>query len=395
MIPSIEEANLYIMHTYDRYPLLLVRGEGTRVWDSKGREYIDFLSGIAVCNLGHCHPRILEAIRDQASKLLHVSNLFYTMPQIELARRICENSFGDKVFFCNSGAEANEAAIKLARKWSREHLGPGRYEIITMEGSFHGRTLATLTATAQEKFHRGFDPLLPGFKYCPFDDLDALREAIDERTCAVMLEPIQGEGGVRVPSEGYLKGVREICDQEGILLILDEVQTGMGRTGRLFAHEHWGIQPDIMTLAKALGGGLPLGAMVARDYVAEAFGPGDHASTFGGNPISCRAGCVVFEELLERGVLENCQRMGDYLMEGLQDLASDLGRVEEVRGKGLMIGVEIDGDAKEIIRRCMRRGVLIGSAGERVIRFLPPLIINESHVDEAIKALEGALSGDG
>lgn len=394
MIPSIEEANRYIMRTYDRYPLLLVRGEGTRVWDSKGREYIDFLSGIAVCNLGHCHPRILEAIRDQASKLLHVSNLFYTMPQIELARRICENSFGDKVFFCNSGAEANEAAIKLARKWSKKHLGPGRYEIITMEGSFHGRTLATLTATAQEKFHRGFDPLLPGFKYCPYDDLDALREAIDERTCAVMLEPIQGEGGVRVPSEGYLRGVREICDQEGILLILDEVQTGMGRTGRLFAHEHWGIQPDIMTLAKALGGGLPLGAMVARDSVAEAFGPGDHASTFGGNPISCWAGCVVFEELLERGVLENCQRMGDYLMKGLQDLASDLGRVEEVRGKGLMIGVELQGPwAKDVVRGCLDRGILLNALGEKVLRIVPPLIVSQADCDRFLEVLREVLKG--
>ncbi len=394
MIASIEEANRYIMHTYDRYPLLLVKGEGTRVWDSEGREYIDFLSGIAVCNLGHCHPKILEAIRDQASKLLHVSNLFYTLPQIELARRICENCFGDKVFFSNSGAEANEAAIKLARRWSREHLGPGRYKIVTMKGSFHGRTLATLTATGQEKFHRGFDPLVPGFKYCPYDDLDALWEAIDDRTCAVMLEPIQGEGGVRVPSEGYLKGVREICDQKGILLILDEVQTGMGRTGRLFAYQHWDIQPDIMTLAKALGGGLPLGATVARDYVAEAFGPGDHASTFGGNPISCRAGCVVFEELLEGGVLENCQRMGEYLMKGLEDLASDLGRIKEVRGKGLMIGVELQGPwAKDVARGCLDRGILLNALGEEVLRIIPPLVVSRADCDRFLEVLREVLRG--
>lgn len=390
----IEEANRYLMNTYDRYPIVLVRGQGVRVWDAEGNEYLDFLSGIAVSNLGHCHPKVVEAIKDQAQRLLHVSNLFYTEPQVELARRICEHSFGERVFFCNSGAEANEAAIKLARKWAEERYGPGRHQIVTMFGSFHGRTMGALTATAQEKFHRGFGPLLPGFKYCPYDDLDALWEAVDETTCAVMLEPIQGESGVRVPSEGYLRGVREICDKKGVLLILDEVQTGMGRTGELFAYRHWGVEPDMMTLAKALGGGLPLGALVAKEEVARAFAPGDHASTFGGNPLGCRAGCVVFDELVHGGVLENCRQMGTYLMEGLKEMASRRGRIAEVRGKGLMIGVEWEGPwAKEIARGLFKKGILVNAIGDRILRILPPLIISREEVDTFLEALEGVIGG--
>lgn len=390
----IEEANRYLMNTYDRYPVVLVRGEGARVWDAEGRQYLDFISGIAVCNLGHCHPKVLEAIRDQAQRLLHCSNLFWTEPQLELARMICENSFGGRVFFCNSGAEANEAAIKLCRKWARKHYGPDRYQIVTMLGSFHGRTMGALSATGQEKFHRGFEPLLPGFKYCPYDDLDALWEAVDETTCAVMLEPIQGESGVRVPSEGYLKGVREICDRKGVLMVLDEVQTGMGRTGELFAYLHWGVEPDVMTLAKALGGGLPLGAVVAKEEVAEAFSPGDHASTFGGNPVSCRAGCAVMDELLHGGVLENCRRMGAYLAEGLRDLAARRGRISEVRGKGLMIGVELEGPwAKGVSRACLERGILVNAIGDRILRVVPPLIVSQGDCDRFLETLSEVLAG--
>jgi len=388
----IEEAERWILHTYDRYPIVVVRAKGTRVWDDSGREYIDFVAGIAVCNLGHCHPRVVEAIRQQAEELLHISNLYYTVPQVELARRLCEHSFAEKVFFCNSGAEANEAAIKLARKYAKMRWGEGRYEIITMRGSFHGRTLATLTATGQEKVQRGFDPLMPGFRYCPFDDLEAVASAIDEHTCAVMVEPIQGEGGVRVPSDGYLRELKEVCEEQGVLLIYDEVQTGMGRTGRLFAYEHWGAEPHIMTLAKALGGGLPIGAMVTTDEVAQGFSPGDHASTFGGNPVSCRAACAVLDELTEGGILENCRRVGDYIMAGLKDLASRDSRIQEVRGKGLMIGVELEGvSAKAVAMKCLEGGVLINAIGDRVLRMVPPLVVTEAEGDKLLEVLEGAL----
>jgi len=392
MTDWMEEERRYVLQTYDRYPVVLVRGEGCRVWDVEGREYLDFVGGIAVLSLGHSHPRIVAAIKEQAERLLHVSNLYYTLPQVELARRICENSFGEKVFFCNSGAEANEAAIKLARKYAKLHLGPERYEIITMENSFHGRTLATLTATAQEKFHKGFEPLVHGFRYCPFNDLEAVARAIGPRTCAVMVEPIQGEGGVNVPSEDYLRGLRELCDEKGVLLIYDEVQTGMGRTGRLFAYEHYGAPPDIMTLAKALGGGIPIGAMVTTDKVAQGFSAGDHASTFGGNPLAARAACAVFDVLLGEGVLENCQRMGEYLMEGLEALKDKYPSVVDVRGKGLLVGMELRGRAKEVALSCLKRGVLINNIGDRVLRFAPPLIVGKEEIDRLCEVLEEVLS---
>jgi len=394
MMDWIEEAERWILHTYDRYPVVIVRGEGARVWDIDGREYLDFVAGIAVCNLGHCHPRVVEALREQAGKLLHVSNLYYTQPQVELAQRICQHSFGTKVFFCNSGAEADEAAIKLARKYAKLRWGPERYEIITMYNSFHGRTLATLTATGQEKFQRGFEPLLPGFRYCPFDDLGAVEEAITERTCAVMVEPIQGEGGVRVPSEGYLRGLKEICRQKEVLLIYDEVQTGMGRTGKLFAHQHEGAPPDIMTMAKALGGGVPIGAMVTTDEVAQAFSAGDHASTFGGNPLAARAACAALDALLQERVLDNCETVGRYLREGLQGLAYRFPQIREVRGRGLMVGVEFEGlSAKEVAKGCLERGVLINAIGERVLRLVPPLIITEVEVDRLLEVMEAVLRG--
>ena len=287
-----------IMNTYKRFPVVLAKGSGAKVWDINGREYLDCAAGIAVCNLGHSHPRIIAAVSEQLGKLTHVSNLYYTEPQTRLAKMLVDHSFADKVFFCNSGAEANEAAIKLARKYAHENMGPDKFELITMKESFHGRTMATITATGQEKFQFGFTPLLEGFTYVPYNDLKALEAAISGKTCGIMLEAIQGEGGVKIPDDNYLAGVREICDRHGLLLIIDEVQTGMGRTGKLFAYEYSGIKPDIMTLAKALANGIPAGAMLATDKIAKAFVPGNHASTFGGNPFAMAAATAVMETML-------------------------------------------------------------------------------------------------
>ena len=381
----------YVMNTYRRFPLVLVRGAGARVWDSDGREYLDMAGGIAVCSLGHAHPKVTAAIQEQAAKLLHVSNLYHIEPQIRFARMLVEHSFADKVFFCNSGAEANEAAIKLARKYGHERLG-GRYELLTMRDSFHGRTLATITATGQEKFQAGFSPLPEGFKYAPFDDLPALETSITGRTCGVLLEPIQGEGGVRIPAAEYLRGVREICNRHGILMLLDEVQVGVGRTGTLFAYEHAGIRPDIMTLAKALGNGFPVGAMLATDRVASAFQPGSHASTFGGNPLAMAACIAVFETLRADGILANCRRVGSRFLEGLRRLQGRHDRIREVRGMGLMIGVELAGDAAEVVGHCMERGLLVITSGSgNVLRFVPPLIITESDADCAVDILDEVL----
>jgi len=389
----MDQANKVIIGTYRRQPVVLVRGSGARVWDSDGREYLDFVAGIAVCSLGHSNPKVVAALRQQAELLTHVSNLYYTVPQIHLAGMLVENSFADKVFFCNSGAEANEAAIKLARKYAHDNLKGDRYEIITMRGSFHGRTLAANTATAQEKFHVGFAPLPEGFRYVPFNDVKALEKAIRKRTCAVMVEPIQGESGVQMPSPGYLEGVRRVCDDQGILLILDEVQTGMGRTGKLFAHEHFGITPDIMTLAKALGNGYPLGALLATDRVASAFGPGTHASTFGGNPLGMAAGIAVLRALLEDGILDNSLEVGAYLRERLGELKKKHFMIQEVRGMGLMVGMDLTIDGASIVQRCLEKGLLINCAGEHILRFVPPLTISQDDVDRAVSILDEALEG--
>lgn len=378
----------YIAHTYNRFPILPVRGKGTRIWDIEGKEYIDFFSGLAVCNLGHCHPKVVRAIQAQAEKLIHVSNLYYIEPQIELASLLCKHSFADKVFFCNSGAEANEGALKLARKYAKEKTGEDRCEIITMERSFHGRTLATLTATGQTKYHKGYAPLMPGFKYVPFNNLKAVREAIGSKTCAVLLEPIQGEGGVNIPSEGYLKGLREICDEKGILLILDEVQVGMGRTGKLFAYEHEDIQPDMLTVAKSLAGGVPIGALLIKEEIARSFEPGDHASTFGGNFLATSAGVAALNAILEEGMLENCRRVGEHFLSRLQEIKERFPFVQDVRGRGLILGMELEMDGAEIVKEMMKRGFLINCTMNKVLRFLPPLIVTEEEVDRMIKALE-------
>ena len=378
----------FVAHTYARYPLLLVRGKGTRVWDKEGREYLDFVSGLAVCNLGHCHPKVVKAIQDQAEKLIHVSNFYYIEPQIQLASLLCKNSFADQVFFCNSGAEANEGAMKLARKYAKEKMEGDRYEMITMERSFHGRTFATLTATGQDKFHKGYSPLMPGFKYVPFNDPDAVRKAIDSKTCAIMMEPIQGEGGVICPREGYLKALREICDEKGILLIFDEVQVGMGRTGKLFAYQHEGVEPDMMTLAKSLAGGVPIGALLIKKEVAESFKPGDHASTFGGNPLATAAGVAALTAILEEGMLENCREVGDYFYSKLEGIKKKFLFVQEVRGKGLILGMELKLEGGTIVKQMMDKGFLINCTMGNVLRFLPPLIVTEEEVDQMVGALE-------
>ncbi len=377
----------YVAHTYARYPVVLVKGKGTRVWDQEGEEYLDFVSGLAVCNLGHCHPRVVKTIQGQAEKLIHVSNFYYIEPQIELASLLCKHSFADKVFFCNSGAEANEGALKLARKFAKEKTGRDRYEIITMERSFHGRTLATLTATGQEKFHKGYEPLMPGFRYVPFNDIGAVKKAIDPKTCAVMVEPIQGEGGVNCPSEGYLKAVREICDENNLLLIFDEVQVGMGRTGKLFAYEHEGIEPDILTLAKSLAGGVPIGALLIKKEIADSFNPGDHASTFGGNPLASAAGVAALTAILEEGMLENCRKMGDYFLSELDKMKSRFPFIKEVRGKGLILGVELNMDGGSIVKEMLKKRVLINCTMGNVLRFLPPLIVTKEEIDQVVTAL--------
>ncbi len=383
----------YVAHTYARYPILLVRGKGTRVWDKEGEEYLDFVSGLGVCSLGHCHPKVIRAIQDQAERLIHVSNLYYIEPQIQLASLLCKHSFADKVFFCNSGAEANEGAFKLARKYAKEKMGNDRYEIITMERSFHGRTLATLTATGQEKFHKGYEPLMPGFKYVPFNDLGAVKKGIDSKTCAVMLEPIQGEGGVNCPSEGYLKALREICDEKGLLLIFDEVQVGMGRTGKLFAYEHDEVEPDMLTLAKSLAGGVPIGALLIGEGIAESFNPGDHASTFGGNPLATAAGVAALTAMLEEGMLENCQKIGDYFLSCLEEIKGKFPFVKEVRGKGLILGIELKMDGSSIVKEMLKKKILINCTMGNVLRFLPPLIITQEEVDRVVTALEEVFKG--
>jgi len=387
-----DDASRYIMQTYTRQPVSIVRGRGTKVYDLEGREYIDFVAGIAVNLLGHGHPDLIHAILRQAQQVIHTSNLYYTEPQVKLAQVLVDHSFADKVFFCNSGAEANEAAIKLARRYSHEKYGAERYEIITMKNSFHGRTMATLTATGQEKVQKGYDPLVPGFRYVAFNSLPEVEQAVTNKTAAVMLEPIQGEGGVHVADRTYLTGLRALCTQKDILLIFDEVQTGMGRTGTLFAYEQLGVQPDVMTLAKGLGGGVPIGACLAIDSVAQAFGPGSHASTFGGNPLACAAALAVFRVLLEGRVLDHARRMGEYLAKGLSECKDRHRVVRDVRGLGLLQGMELDIDAKTVVSDCLTRGLLINNTSERVLRFVPPLIITQREIDRLIEVLSQVFS---
>lgn len=380
----------YLMPVYTRAPIALVRGAGCRVWDADGAEYLDFFASTVVTSLGHTHPRVTRALVEQAGKILHVSNLHHSEPQARLAELLCTHSFADRVFFCNSGAEANEAAIKLARKYGAEH-GDGRFEVITALGSFHGRTIATITATGQEKVRRGFQPLPEGFRYAPYNDLDGLAAAVSPRTIAVMLEPVQGEGGIVVPAPHYLQVVRELCDRHGLLLILDEVQTGMGRLGTLFGYEQFGVTPDIISLAKGLGSGVPIGAMLTSERISTSFGPGAHASTFGGNPLTCAAGVAVMHVLLEEGVLENCRVQGNYLRACLEQLRATGRRIQSVRGCGLLVGAELDGPGAPVVDACRAAGLLINCTAEKVLRFSPPLIVTRAEIDRAVDIVERVL----
>ena len=382
----------HLANTYARFPIVLVRGKGVRLWDSDGKEYLDFVGGIAVDALGHCHPRMVQAIREQADTLIHISNLYHIEPQIRLGALLCQHSFADRAFFCNSGAEANEAAIKLARKYAKDHWSTDRTEIITMQHAFHGRTLATVTATGNPKYLHGFEPLMPGFKQVPYNDLRAVERALDSRTCAVLVEPVQGEGGVNIPDAAYLPGLRRLCTEAGALLIFDEVQTGMGRTGKLFAYQHSGISPDIMTLAKALAGGVPIGAMLATEAVAASFVPGTHASTFGGTPFVTAVALAVLETMLAEDLPGRAATLGAYALERVRALRSPV--IKTVRGKGLIIGIELTVPARGVVASCMEQGLLVLTAGDQVLRMVPPLIVTEAEIDEAVgivgKALQGA-----
>ena len=386
----LARAGRVLFATPGRQPLLLVRGEGVRVWDHAGKEYLDFVSGLAVVNLGHAHPAVTAAIQDQAATLLHTSCLYHIGPQIELAERLVKASFADQVFFCNSGAEANETALKLARKYAKQH-GQGGFEVVSCLGSFHGRTLATLSATGQEKFHAGFQPLVPGFRHVPFNDLAAMEKAITPATCAVLIEPIQAEGGVHLPAPDYLPALRRLCDERGVLLIFDEVQTGLGRTGELFAYQAFGVEPHVMTLAKALGNGVPIGACLAVGPAAAVMTPSTHASTFGGNHLATRAALAVMETLRDGAVLENCRRVGGYFLGRLRELAARSAKVKDVRGRGLMLGMELDREGTPVVNFCRERGVLINCTAGRVLRFLPPLIVTEAEVDRVLPVLEEGL----
>jgi len=379
------------MSTVDRLPITLVRGQGARVWDEGGREYLDFVGGWAVNSLGHCHPVVVDAVVEQAHLLIQTSNQFYTIPQVRLAELLLQNSCLDKVFFCNSGAEANEGAVKLARRYGKRYLN-GAYEVITTMGSFHGRTLAMVAASGQSKFQQPYLPLPAGFINVEYNSIEAIKAATTNQTCAVMLEPVQGEGGVNLPSHDYLTAVRAWCDQMGILLILDEIQTGIGRTGTLFAYEQYGIEPDIMTLAKGLASGIPIGAILAKDR-ASVFTPGEHGSTFGGNPLACAAGYATLKFIIDNDIAGNANRVGQYLTTGLEGLRQKFQFITEVRGRGLLVAMEFNGDiAQSLVMACLERSLLVNRVKPNAVRFMPPLIIGNEEVDEALGILGQALS---
>jgi len=392
MTDWIAEERRYLFQNYGRQPIVIERGEGTRVWDTEGREYLDFVGGLAVTSLGHAHPVLTEAVAKQASTLIHMSNLFYTTPMIELAKLLVEHSCLDRAFFCNSGTEAVEAAVKLARRWGHDKRN-GAFEIIATEGGFHGRTMGALAATGTARYREPFEPLSPGFHHVPWDDIRAIRAATTERTVAVLLEPIQGEGGVNVPSPGYLKAVREWCTERGILLILDEVQTGIGRTGTLFAYEQEGIEPDILTLAKGLAGGVPIGAVLAREEIAAHFVPGDHGTTFGGNPLAAAAGKAVLEYVIKQDLPGRARQASERLVARLRSLEDRFPIVTEVRGRGLLLAIGLDRDAAaEVVAACRERGLLVNNVRPNAIRLMPPLTVSDDEIDRACDILEDALA---
>jgi len=386
------KGDAFVMNTYKRIPVAFVKGEGSWLWDADGNKYLDFLSGLAVNCLGYNHPVMVKAISEQAAKVMHTSNLYWVGPQVELAKVLVKQSGLGKAFFCNSGAEANESAIKLARKYAKAKMGEDKYGIITFTSSFHGRTLATLAATGQTKYQKGFEPLPEGFGYAKYGDLEDLEGKITNNTCAVMLEPIQGEGGINVPTAEFLKGVRDLCDKKGLLLIFDEVQCGIGRTGKFFAHQNFGVKPDILTLAKSLAGGFPIGAMVASDEVAEGFGPGDHASTFGGNHLACSTALAVVNHILQNNIMEHNAKMGAYLMGKFEELKEKYSFIKEVRGMGLMIGIQLEADGNWVLDQCQKEGLIINCVGGNVLRLLPPYIITKEEANLAVGILDSVLA---
>ncbi len=377
----------HVIPCYAKTPLVLEKGKGSRVWDAQGNEYLDFFPGWAVSGIGHCHKRVTEAIKRQAEQLIHVSNNYYHEQQALLAETVIHHSFPGKVFFCNSGAEANEAAFKLARKLGN----PSRHEIIAMDKSFHGRTLAAIAATGQEKFRQGFEPIPQGFKHVPFNDFKALERAVTSKTIAIVMEPIQGEGGIHVADQVYLSSVKRLCQDKKLFLIFDEVQTGMGRTGRMFAFKNYGLEPDIMTLAKSLGGGFPIGAMVAKKEIADVLQPGTHATTFGGSPLACAASLAVFEAIEKEKLLNNAVIVGSYLFKKLHDLSKKHSLIREIRGVALMAGIELKMEGKGVYEECLKRGLLINCTQQNVLRIMPPLTVKEKEVDHAIGILDEVL----
>ena len=384
---TIELYSKYVIANYKRLPRVIVKGEGCYLYDAEGNKILDMFPGWAVSGIGHCHPKVVDAIRKQAGELLHIDNTFYSEQQGQLAKLISERGFGGKCFFCNSGAEANEGALKLARLATAE----GKYKFITAEGSFHGRTFATVTATAQPKYHEGFLPLLPGFVYVPYNDISALEKAFTDEVCAVMIEPIQGEGGINVATKEYVEAIRQLCDEKGAVMIFDEVQTGMGRTGKWFAYQHYDVEPDIITLAKALGGGVAIGAMMAKEELAAKLVPGKHASTFGGNCIACAAGIAVVEAIEEDNLIENAVKMGEYAKQKLEQLGEKYDIIKEVRGKGLMIGVQLSSPGAAIVDKCLARGLRINCTNNTVLRFMPAMIVTKGQIDEAISILDSVM----
>lgn len=389
---TIERAKKVLLQNYKQQPVVLERGAGVRVWDADGKRYLDLLGGIATCALGHCHPEVTAAAHAQLDRLWHVSNVFYSAPQIELAELLIEESGLERAFFCNSGAEANEALIKLVRRVMKDRGQPERHEVLTFESSFHGRTLATLTATGQPKYQKGFEPLPAGFRHVPYGDLEAVRKALTAQTAAVLVEPIQGEGGVRAAPKGFLTGLRKLCDEQGLLLLVDEVQTGMGRTGRFFGFQHEGIRPDAISVAKALGNGLPIGAMLCREELGKSLPSGTHGSTFGGNLVAAAAAVALTRIVRRKELLARVSELGAYLLAKAGELqARSAGKIAAVRGQGLLVGIEVAGDAAEVVARCRQGGLLVNLAGEKTVRFAPAFVVTEAELDEGLGIFERAL----
>lgn len=391
-VQTIDKAKKHLLQNYRTQPVALVKGLGTRVWDADGKSYLDLLGGIATCALGHCHPEVVAALKEQADTLWHVSNVYYTQPQIDLAAQLTELSGLERAFFCNSGGEANEAIIKLARKAQKDRGQTDRVEIICFENSFHGRTLATVTATGQPKYQKGFEPLPAGFLHVKYGDIEAVKRVMGPRTAAVLVEPVQGEGGVHSPPEGFLRALRELCDQNGVLLMVDEIQTGMGRTGKMFAFQDEGIRPDAISLAKALGNGIPIGAMLCRDDIGKSLVPGTHGSTFGGNLLACAAANVTVRLIRDPRMLEGVREKGEHFLAGARALQKKHpSKIAAVRGRGLLIGIELTSEAAPVLARLREKGVLANAAGEKTVRFAPPFVVTREEIDEGLRVLESAL----